>query len=463
MTDAKINLNSDLTVNKLKINNVSNVNQFVLTGSDGNILNNSSLSIFNNDLKLNPVNNVVLNSDMVLQNKTLYYDIDKSTYVDVNNVITTNITPTPILILNTSPNTSYIISFEISGNNNINNTYSLFTAYVNVNQGLINTVPVNSDFINLIITSFPEMENTNVDVVKENNLFKLVVVGLPNTQIYWKSSVKISSNSGNSNIVNNGSGYVKLDTTDTVSVNENFKINFSNTTLSNLILNSINQNVIKKSLMYNNDTTKCLTELYDPTNNKGSVLLNNTNVLDYTLTSIKCYKQLDLNNNKITNLLTPTSDTDATTKLYVDNKMSLKYGLITQNTIITQAITTTLASINTTNGSLLTNNFVNTTYTIDTTNGTIKINEVGVYDISVSFDYLVDVYNILTLSFGLNDTTILRKITNNESNKYRTVQFNTIINVSSSPYNASLYIKITENITTNMTIENLTFKILKLG
>jgi len=42
--------------------------------------------------------------------------------------------------------------------------------------------------------------------------------------------------------------------------------------------------------MYNNDTTKCLTELYDPSNNKGSVLLNDTNVLDYTLTSIKCYK-----------------------------------------------------------------------------------------------------------------------------------------------------------------------------
>jgi len=89
--------------------------------------------------------------------------------------------------------------------------------------------------------------------------------------------------------------------------------------------------------------------------------------------------------------------------------------------------------INTTNGTLLTNNFVNTTYTIDTTNGSIKINEIGVYDILVSFDYLVDVYNILTLSFGLNDTTILRKITNNESNKYRTVQFNTILNITTVP------------------------------
>jgi len=289
MTDVKINLNSDVNVNKLKINNVLNVNQFVLTGSDGNLLNNSSLSIFNNDLKLNPTNNVVLNSDMVLQNKTLYYDIDKSTFVDVNNVITTNLTPTPILILNTTPNTSYIITFEISANNKLNGTYSLFSAYVNVIQGTVNTIPTHSDFINLTITSYPEMENTNLDVVKQNNVFKIVVIGLDNTELYWKSSVKISSNSGNSNIVNNGSGYVKLETTDTVSVNDKFKINFSNTTESDLILNSINQNVIKKSLMYNNDTTKCLTELYDPTNNKGSVLLNNTNVLDYNLTSIKCY------------------------------------------------------------------------------------------------------------------------------------------------------------------------------
>jgi len=290
MTDVKINLNSDVNVNKLKINNVLNVNQFVLTGSDGNLLNNSSLSMYNNDLKLNPTNNVVLNSDMVLQNKTLYYDIDKSTFVDVNNVITTNLTPTPILILNTTPNTSYIISFEISANNKLNGTYSLFSAYVNVIQGAVNTIPTHSDFINYTITSYPEMENTTLDVVKQNNVFKIVVIGLDNTELYWKSSVKVSSNSGNSNIVNNGSGYVKLETTDTVSVNDKFKINFSNTTLSNLILNSINQNIIKKSLMYNNDTTKCLTELYDPTNNKGSILLNDTNVLDYTLTSIKCYK-----------------------------------------------------------------------------------------------------------------------------------------------------------------------------
>ena len=132
MTDVKINLNSDVNVNKLKINNVLNVNQFVLTGTDGNLLNNSSLSMYNNDLKLNPTNNVVLNSDMVLQNKTLYYDIDKSTFVDVNNIITTTLTPTPILILNTTPNTSYIISFEISANNKLNGTYSLFSAYVNV-------------------------------------------------------------------------------------------------------------------------------------------------------------------------------------------------------------------------------------------------------------------------------------------------------------------------------------------
>ena len=62
------------------------------------------------------------------------------------------------------------------------------------------------------------------------NLFKLVVIGLENTSIYWKSSVKISSNSGNSNIVNNGTGFVKIDTTNIVSANNDFKINFSNTT-----------------------------------------------------------------------------------------------------------------------------------------------------------------------------------------------------------------------------------------
>jgi hypothetical protein len=132
MLDVKTNLQSDLTVNKLKINNVNNINEFVLTSNDGNLLNNSSLSIFNNNLKLNPVNDILLDSDMILENRTLYYDIDKSTYIDVNNVITTNTTPTPILILNTSPNTTYIVMFEITANNKLDSKYSSFTAYLNI-------------------------------------------------------------------------------------------------------------------------------------------------------------------------------------------------------------------------------------------------------------------------------------------------------------------------------------------
>jgi hypothetical protein len=223
--------------------------------------------------------------------------------------------------------------------------------------------------------------------------------------------------------------------------------------------------------MYNNSAETSLTELYDTVNNKGQLLLNNNNMLDYTTSEIKSYKLLNLNDNKITNLGTPTNDDDATTKLYSDNILVeskaytdskvIKYSLITQNTLITQAVTTTMTKINTTNGTLLTNNYTNSTYSIDTTDGTLKINEAGYYDVTITFDYLVDVFDVLTLSFGLNNTNVLRKITNNESNKYRTVQFNTIINVTTT-YNLSLYFKRNETVTSNITIENLTFKILKL-
>lgn len=223
--------------------------------------------------------------------------------------------------------------------------------------------------------------------------------------------------------------------------------------------------------MYNNSVNTSLSELYDPVNNKGQILLNNTNILDYTTSEIKSYKIFNLNNNKITNLATPVNDNDASNKIYSDSILIdakaytdtkvIKYCLITQNTLITQSITTSMTKINTTNGSLLTNNYTNSTYTIDTTNGTIKINEIGYYDVTITFDYLVDVFEVLTLSFGLNNTNVLRKITNNESNKYRTVQFNTIINVL-SVYNLSLYLKRIENVISNITIENLTFKILKL-
>lgn len=471
MLDVKTNLQSDLTVNKLKINNVNNINEFVLTSNDGNLLNNSSLSIFNNNLKLNPVNDILLDSDMILENRTLYYDIDKSTYIDVNNVITTNTTPTPILILNTSPNTTYIVMFEITANNKLDSKYSSFTAYLNIKQGLINTQPISTDFINYIISSDTEMDNTSLDIVTTNNLFKLVVIGLNNTQIYWKSSVKISSNSGNPNMVNNGSGFVKIESTNIVSAENDFKINFSNTNEVEFKLNVLNQNVIKKSLMYNNSYNTSLTELYDSVNNKGQILLNNNNILDYTLNEIKSYNKLNLNNNKIINLDNPINDTDASNKLYSDNILitakaytdgkTIKYSLISQNTLITQALTTTMTKINTTNGTLLTNNYINSTYNIDATDGTIKINESGYYDITITFDYTVDASNILTLLFGLNNVTSLRKVTNNETNKYRTIQFNTILNVTTS-YNISLYFKIIETITSNITIENLAFKILKL-
>ena len=41
MLDVKTNLQSELIVNKLKVNNINNINEFVLTSSDGNLLNNS--------------------------------------------------------------------------------------------------------------------------------------------------------------------------------------------------------------------------------------------------------------------------------------------------------------------------------------------------------------------------------------------------------------------------------------
>ena len=463
MTDVKTILQSELTVNKLKINNVNYSNQFTLTGQDGFLYNTSSLSLDNNNnLKLLPSGNILLDKDVVLENQTLYFDIDKSTYLNVNNIETINNIPTPILILNTTSNSTYLISFEITANNKIDGKYSVFTAYLNVIQNQIDTNPMTSDFINYIITSDPEMEDTNITTSVQNNTFKLMVNGLSQKQIYWKSSVKISSNSGNSNIINNGSGYVKIESTDIVSTTNDFRINYNNDTNAKLILNVLNQQPLKKILMYNNSENTSLIELYDPINNKGQILLNNTNILDYTTSNIKSYKELDINNNKIVNLATPTNDNDATTKLYVDSKI-IKYSLITQNTTITQALTTTSTNINTSNGSYLTNNFINSTYSIDTIDGSIKINETGYYDITITFDYLLDVYNILTLSFGINNTTVLRKITNNESNKYNTIQLNTIVNVSILPYNFSLYIKRLESITSNITIENLSFKILKLG
>ena len=170
MTDAKINLQSELTVNKLKINNVNNSNQFTYTGSDGFIYNTSSLSLdTNNNLKLLPQGNILLDKDVVLENQVLYFDVDKSTYLNVNNIITTDNTQTPILILNTNPNSTYVISFEITANNNTDNKYSLFTANLNIIQNTINTLPIYSDFINFTITCDPEMDSTTLIPTVSNN------------------------------------------------------------------------------------------------------------------------------------------------------------------------------------------------------------------------------------------------------------------------------------------------------
>ena len=70
MVDVKTNLQSELTVNKLKVNNLNNIKQFTLTDTDGFISNTSTLSIDNNNnLKLFPAGNILLDNDVVLENK----------------------------------------------------------------------------------------------------------------------------------------------------------------------------------------------------------------------------------------------------------------------------------------------------------------------------------------------------------------------------------------------------------
>lgn len=488
MTENKVVLNSDLVVNSLTINNklitsgdIENVprdkinagtaNEFLVNNTNGLLTSTSYLKIVDNDIQLDPTGVISCNKDVVMENSSLFLDINKMTFFDVNTKETTTDVPTDIFTLPTIVYTNYIIYFDITAKNITDNHHGSYSGQVNVIQKAPDTEPYVSNIINNILTLDDSMMDTNVITYKTNNTFKIQVKGLNNKDIHWKSLIKISGNTGSQNIINNGNTYVQLANTDTniVNVVDEFNIIYNNQAAETLLkVNSINNGLIKFMLM-NNDVNKSFQVLYDHVQNKAFFSVNNQQIMNLSTTQVMMNKNLNMNMNLITGLNLPINDTDAVNKEYVDDLIAnnssggssnYTYILNTQN--LTLSLSSSFALLNTNNGSYLNNTMVSNTNYVIGSNGLISINSTGTYEVQFMFDYQVDLSNIFILSSSFDGINTIQEKTNNMSNYLDTMSIKSFIVVSSSPKTFNLYLKKNIIDACNMTIKNLRIFIKKM-
>ena len=159
----------------------------IVNDGNGKLSESSYINVASNDLKINPTN------DVVIQSKVLYYDTDKKTSKRVITLISSNDTVTDIFTLNTLPNTCSYVNFELIANNNTDKKSGSYSGLIKINQGDVNTSPVVSDIINYITILDSEMINTEVNKTVSNNMMKINVKGVDTKTINWRMIIKILS------------------------------------------------------------------------------------------------------------------------------------------------------------------------------------------------------------------------------------------------------------------------------
>lgn len=170
------------------INNIelANPNSFLITNDDGKLISTNFLDVTTNDLIFNPEKDII-------NNKIVYYDINKTTSKRVLSIRTINNNPINLLTLHLNQNTSYLIKFNIICKNTVNNYSSSFSGSIKINQFIENSIPETSNFIQLenIYDNF--MIDTKILNNLEINTYHLQVQGLLDTIINWNGIFKIIS------------------------------------------------------------------------------------------------------------------------------------------------------------------------------------------------------------------------------------------------------------------------------
>jgi hypothetical protein len=310
------------TFENINISNISAANEYITNSTITNLTSNTS-NLFNFNASIGNIDTLTV-GNLHVNNNFEYNDI--VTNLSTANIVNNFATMSSLLLSNGTFGTLYGSFLNINNitndnliNTNITNT-NLFNANL-LNTNITNTNLLNTNLININLSS------SNFNAVNEtvsNSVINIATIG----------SLKINNNLdlNNNIIVNVTSPTNLLDVTNKYYVDNSFN-NFTignlngNFTKGQVIVASTSGNIISYStFMFDNDLN--LLSLYGT--NDSTSLTDGGTLQVYGGASI--HKQLfvggnthflgylDMNNQKITSVDTPTTFYDAANKYYVDNK-----------------------------------------------------------------------------------------------------------------------------------------------
>lgn len=176
--------NSDtliLTEENLKNFKYNDEHTFLITNNDGKINFTKTLQLCDDDIIINPIDNVIINKD-------IYYDIDKQINKKNIKIITNNDNYNELLILKLNINTSYYIKFSIFCKTS--SVYSAsFKGSFKINFiNIINEKEI--EYINLETCIDDEISDIDIKSIIINDELKINVKGINNI-VNWIGTFKI--------------------------------------------------------------------------------------------------------------------------------------------------------------------------------------------------------------------------------------------------------------------------------
>ena len=173
-----------LTEENLKNFKYNDEHAFLITNEDGNLDYTKSLQLNNNDIIINPTNDVIISKD-------IYYDIEKQINKKNIKIITNDDNYNIFFNLKLKINTSYYIKFNILCKIN-NNIYSAsFKGSLKINFINIEINEKEIEYINLESCIDDEISDINIKTIIINDELKINVKGIINNVFNWIGVFKI--------------------------------------------------------------------------------------------------------------------------------------------------------------------------------------------------------------------------------------------------------------------------------
>ncbi len=185
---AKLQVNNKdsiiLTEENLKNFKFNNDHAFLITDDQGLLNYTKTLQLNDDDIIINPVNDVIINKD-------LYYDLEKQINKKNIKITTNNEEYCLILILNLDVNTCYYVKTTIFCKTKNTNHSASFNYSFKINFINYDVDEKEIEYINLESCIDDEINEVNIRSIIVNNHIKIYVKGISDTIINWIGIFKI--------------------------------------------------------------------------------------------------------------------------------------------------------------------------------------------------------------------------------------------------------------------------------